>query len=316
MVMDSCTAVAYPGLPVVFAEGFRDYEHRVSMHSHASLALTGRMEGVYSETTVRKADSSSFTLNGEVVSGSRATGVLELAAELMALAGVDYGVEVASVNKGIYSGSSDSGAAALAVALNSLLELGLSREELCVHARRVSETAYRSVYGGLSEYIIEGRGNVCTGLLADESFFNGVRVFACPFDLERYSADELHLKVVTHPDYVSRTGQADGRITELKKFIKEGDVDGLLRLMESDAKAVHRLFEGVGLTVVKPEMRRLCELVEGLRSRGVKAYWNVAGGSVVYVFALKKYSDEVVDVLSKSGIVYTEFKVAGPARVI
>lgn len=43
-------AIAYPGLPVIFAEGFRDYKKRISGHSHASLALTDTFERVRTET--------------------------------------------------------------------------------------------------------------------------------------------------------------------------------------------------------------------------------------------------------------------------
>ncbi|MFH1403411.1 MAG: hypothetical protein ABIH11_04000 [Candidatus Altiarchaeota archaeon] len=314
--MESCTAVAYPGLPLIFAEGFRDYGNRTSMHSHASLALTGTNGGVNTKTTVSLAETTSFTIDGRTPSGPRSKGVYELATIFISMSGMDAGVVVESVNNSIYSGSSDSGAAAVSSSLNHLLGLGLSKSELSDHARRISETAYRSIYGGLSEYFIDKDGVISTDQALDDSVFSDVRILACPFDYDRYSADELHLKVVEHPDYHSRISQVNDRMLELKQLSRKEDVEGILCLMESEAKTVHGLFEGVGLTVIKPLMKAVCSSVESMRSEGVPAFWNVAGGSVVYVFTFNDSEDRVKEALSGLNVGYDELKVAGPARVM
>ncbi|MDD5111015.1 MAG: hypothetical protein PHG85_00550 [Candidatus Altiarchaeota archaeon] len=305
------TAVAFPGLPIIFAEGFG--ENRVSLHGHISLALSTADGCMRSVTAVGQASRNSFLVDGLRIDRKRGKGMLAMRDAMVNLAGSKIKLAISSVNSGILTGSSDSGAAALAVALNGFLALGLSIDSLHELARYGSETAYRSLYGGLSEYYFE-KGVPRARVLLPAGKLKDIAIYAVPFDYPRHSADELHSAVVRHPGYRRRIAVAEKRIKDFKKASSKRDFNACLRLMEDDARQVHGLFEDMGCRVRKEGMLALCKKVESWRSAGLRCYWNVAGGSVVYVFSLSKDAKEVRKNLKGYKIV--ECRPAGPAAVL
>ncbi|MCX6695096.1 MAG: hypothetical protein NTU61_02205 [Candidatus Altiarchaeota archaeon] len=311
------TAVAYPGVPVVFAEGFRTVDgRRISMHAHASLALTGISRNVRTETKATSAASGvEFTVNGKPLSGERGMGILSIVSEMLSKAGVKSGVKIESTNYGILTGSSDSGAAALAVALNGLLELNLTQSELCEFGRLGSETVYRSVIGGLSEYALDG-GAVKVSRIKTAAELSDIAVYGVQFNLPRHTADDIHSKVVSHPSYAARTAVAEERVRIVKEYSGNRNFVGILELMESEAREVHAMFDEAGVPVLKPQMKKLCDSIESMRKNGVKCFWNVAGGSSVYAYTLKRYSEAVESELEDRGYRFIPMRVAGPAAVL
>jgi diphosphomevalonate decarboxylase len=310
-------AIAYPGLPLVFAEGFRDFKSRLSSHSHASLAVTDAYETVKTETAVETSKVGvQFSLNGRVSDDPRTASVHNLIREMVSLATDETGVIVESMNHGVLTGSSDSGAAALVTALDDMLELNLPLWRMIELARQVSETAYRSLIGGLSEYLIDDQGNVRTVEVKKARFFKDVMIYAVPFDIKRFAADDLHKRVTQHPQYTNRSIQVDVRLAKLQELVDDRNIIGILELMESEAKVVHMMFSDMGMGVIKPEMKAVLDLVAEMRSKGVRAYWNVAGGSTVYVFTLKRWAKDVTRYLKDNNFKYKHFKVADGAKVV
>ncbi len=311
------TAAAYPGLPVIFAEGFSDYRKRLSGHSHVSLALTDVSEMVKTETTATiTAAGIEFKLDEHTQQESRAAAVYNLIRSMLDMAVEQTGVSIVSKNHGIITGSSDSGAAALTWVLDDLLELNLPLYRMEELARPVSETAYRSIFGGLSEYLIDSSGNVSVTQLKKASFFSNMVIYAVPFDIKRFSADDLHMRVARHAKYRDRVDQVNIRIDELRRTVDERDLTGLMRLMELESRTVHTMFSEMGMEVIKPEMRDVIDSVLEMRAQGTDAYWNVAGGSCVYVTTLLKHAKEVTRTLKDADIRYRNLKVADGAKTV
>lgn len=311
MIKDSSLGIAYPGLPIVFAEGYG--EGRKSLHSSASFALTGVDGDVRTETVVRASSEDSFTVDGAVISGLRGEGMRGIVSALKERAGFDGCLSVESENVNVKSGSSDSGTAALIKALDGFFGLGLSDAELIEIARGGSETAYRSVLGGLSIFDVHSDS---FKRIAEPEEFVDLRIFGVSFDLPRFTADDIHQAVVKHPEYLLRRKEADGKIIELSEALAEGDVVGVLEVMEFDAKRVHAMFRSLGFDVIKPEMRRVCNIIEELRKDGVPAYWNVAAGSIVYVFTLKEYESQVEAKLTDARYPKFKLKIADGAEIL
>jgi len=311
-------AVAYPGLPVVFAEGFRDVKRRISGHSHASLAITDLHEMAKTETAAELIpEGAYFTLNGMPASDARAKAVSGVIHGMLALATDRTGVKLESVNHGILTGSSDSGAAALVTALDDVLELGLPVPRLVELAKPVSETAYRSLVGGLSQCIVDRDGGLKVTALKKASFFRDMNIYAVAFDgVKRFSADDLHTRVVNHKNYPKRPAEVDRRLEMLPKLLERQDLVGFMHLMENEARTVHAMFSETGMEVIKPEMKAVTDIITGLRESGVEAFWNVAGGSAVYVFTLNKHAKEVTRELKNKNYRYRPFKVADGAKAV
>jgi mevalonate-3-kinase len=307
----SVTSVAYPGLPLIFAEGYR--RNRVSMHGHISIALTSLNGSVRTETLVEPSSAHVFLVDGKPLNGKRGAGMLKVRDALLARASSKGSLAVHSHNHEILSGSSDSGAAALAVALNRFLALNLSLQELHDIARNGSETAYRSLYGGLSEYYLaNGKPKARCLLHAEE--LRDIVIYAIPFDYPRHSADILHNGVVKHPSYRKRLADVKKRIHEFKSHLVERDFNSCLQVVEDDARDVHHMFEEVGLPVRKELMLNLCADVERWRKEGLPCFWNVAGGSVVYVLTTKKHKNAVQTKLCD--YYPREYTAAGPSHVL
>jgi len=72
----------------------------------------------------------------------------------------------------------------------------------------------------------------------------------------------------------------------------------------------------MGMGVIKPEMRALTDLVHNIRGRGADVFWNIAGGSHVYVFTMKKYAKEVTRELKDADYSYRHFQVAAGPNTI
>ncbi|MBM3308893.1 MAG: hypothetical protein FJY77_01435 [Candidatus Altiarchaeales archaeon] len=309
--MKHSTALAFPGLPIIFAEGFKS--GRVSMHGHISVALTDLHESVKTETRVSESNIDIFHVGGKILHTGRGKGMASII-DLMRRKSERGGhLKVLSRNHGILSGSSDSGAAALVVALNKFLDLGLSASQLHEIARHGSETAYRSLYGGLSEYYFSRHSPHARTLLHAEEL-RDIVVYAVPFNYPRYNADVLHMNIVQHPHYKKRVLDVERRLHEFKSHLVERDFSRCLQLMEDDAREVHGMFESLELTVRKEKMLELCHKIEQWRGDGLECYWNVAGASVVYVFTLHKHRRKLSGRLAEYKPV--EYKIAGPARVL
>lgn len=304
-------AISYPGIPIIFAEGFKNYEERVSYHNSAGLAITDPQEKVRTETAVELTSKSntSFLVNDKPQAGKRADGMLRIVQKMTKLAGYEGGLKISSRNHNILSGSSDSGAAALVVALNDILELNLSPEELLGIGHLGSETVFRSLYGGLTEHSVDDELKAVQ--LADPDL--KLSIFAVPFRYERFSADRLHLAVMKHPIYKKRAEIIGKKIENLKECLAAGNIPGVLKLMETDAKEVHRMFAQTGHDVIKPKMRKLCNFVEDLRKKKLNAYWNVAGGSCVYVFCPELEKERLKGELKDCAPI--EYKIAKGASI-
>ncbi|MBU0762356.1 MAG: hypothetical protein KKD39_04970, partial [Candidatus Altiarchaeota archaeon] len=264
---DSGVAVAYPGLPLIFAEGFSDYKKRISGHSHASFALTDLQDMVRTETRAQLIPAGvEIQVEGVEEANPRMQSAHSVVREMLGLAAGKTGISLMSKNQNILTGSSDSGAAALVASVDDTLELGLPYHKLEEYARKISETAYRSIYGGLSEYTVDDRGNISTNQLKKASYFKDVVIYAVPFELKRFSADDLHLRVSQHPRYNQRNDQVNVRLSELKETLGSGDIVSILRLMELDAKTVHQMFADMGMTVIREGMKDFTVKIDDLRA--------------------------------------------------
>lgn len=313
MNYNTCRAVAYPGLPVIFAEGYQIVRgRRISRHDSVGLCVTDSKEHVRTETVVEPSNEGvSFTVNVQKLSGSRRQGMLKIVKLMLEKSDYDGGLDISSTNYGILTGSSDSAAAALVTAMNSFLDLKLSLDELLQIGLYGSETVFRSLYGGLTEYRVGGDKHEADVLVNELD----ISIFTVPFEGRRFSADAIHKAVVSHPDYANRADSIREKITEVKGFLKKKSIVGILKLMEDDAREVHNLFMWTGHNVINPEMAELCDFVEDIRDGGLKCFWSVAGGSVVYVFSPGKEEAEIRDILQKKWD-FKNYALAGAARSI
>lgn len=146
-------AQAQPNIALVKYWGKRDVA--LNLPVVGSLSIT--LDQLWTRTQVRfdpALAADRMTLNGreDAKQLKRSSACLDL---LRARAGVNWRAEVVSTNNfptGAGLASSASGFAALVLAGDAALGLGLSRAELSVLARRCSGSAARSIFGGYVEW--------------------------------------------------------------------------------------------------------------------------------------------------------------------
>ncbi len=315
--MEKTAAIAFPGLPVIFAEGMKKpFEDRVSFHNSVGLAITDLNENVMTETSIIKNKTKKilFKINNKKISGERGKGMLKVVKLTLKKSGKKIGLNINSKNHGILSGSSDSGAAALVVALDHFLQLNLEKEKLLNIGRFGSETVFRSLYGGLTKYETEKKSKADVIATADE--LKDLVIYTIPFEGKRHSADDIHKKIVTHKNYKKRAAGIDKKIHDFENLIKNKKFTKALELMELDAREFHSMVEDLGVRIINDEMRELCNAVEEMRKTGLNAFWDVAAGNVVYVFCLNEQAKDVRIELRVNRFSPIEYKVADSARVI
>jgi diphosphomevalonate decarboxylase len=280
-------------------------------------AFSDEKSSVRTQTTVEaKSGTDAIFVNGKRASGPRGAGMLKVVGLLKKKAGYIGGLKISSQNHDIPTGSSDSGAAALATALNDFLGLNLPLHGLLSAGRHGSETAFRSLYGGVSEYIIEGRREPFARQVASPKELFEIVFYGVNFKGSRHSADELHLGVVKHPKYRLRSAQVKERIDSFCEALRTQDFARALALVEADAKTVHAMFREVGLPVRNKEMLALCNKIELWRADGTPVYWNVAGGNTVYALTLKKHSNKIAGKLKAEDHKPTKYMMAGGPELL
>lgn len=320
-------AKAYPTIPVIFLGGIK--EDRSPLYDTMGLAVTDLAETTRTETIVRATPSDSpsssaddcelsFLLGGKALQGKRGEEILETIRSFLRFADVQEPAKlnIRSNNYNIFSGSSDSGLAALFTALNDVFELDLSQKELLDFAMQGSESAGRSLYGGLTHTIVTGSSPKVVQLASAEELAD-IALFSVPFHYDgRLSADEIHSGIVTHEQFSERVATIPHWVDEIQSALQQKDFLALLETAEENIRNAHQLLEEVGLVVRKPKMMALCRTVEKMRELGVLSYYLIGGGNLITIATTSKYAPDVATYLAKECWTFYPFKVASYPKII
>ncbi len=309
-------SVAYPTIPIIFLGGI--HPDRRPIYNTMGLAVTDLEETVRTETTITKKSGKGveFLLEGRPITGKRGEDIIDSIKNFMKANKVSAGLEIDSRNFNIKGGSSDSGLAALFFGLNELLGTKLSTAEIAKYAMRGSESAIRSVYGGLSKIVVDKPEITGVPVAAAEEL-DAIRIFTVYFDYPaRITADEIHAAIVRHPWYKYRAVQVPVWIKNIEDAIKKKDFAAMLENAEENIRNAHCLLEDMGLRVRKKKIMECWIDVEEMRAAGLRAYCLQGGGNYVSVACLKEQADKVYDELVKRGWKPLKYKVASGPKAI
>ncbi len=310
-------SVAYPTIPIVFLGGVRP--DRRPIYNTMGLAVTDLDENVRTETTIKLVDKKNgikFSLGGKPVEGKRNEDTINSIKSFLKDKKIDVGLEIDSTNYNIKGGSSDSGLAALFFGLNELLGTKMKVEEIAKYAMRGSESAIRSVYGGLSKIVVD-TPEMHGVAVASAKYLDGIRIFTVYFDYpSRITADEIHAAIVTHPWYSYRVNRIPVWIKNIEDAIKKKDFVTMLKNAEENIRNAHYLLEDVGLRVRRKKIMDCWIDVEEMRAAGLHAYCLQGGGNLVSIACLKEQSDKVYAGLVERGWSPLKYKVASGPKII
>jgi len=313
------TVIAYPTIPIIFLGGIT--EDRKPLHDVIGLAVTDQKEIVRTETNVKVLSSQykiNFLVDGKSITGKRGNNALTSVKEFLKKSDVNVGLDIESRNYEIKSGSSDSGMAALFTALNDALETNYPIEEIAKYAMKGSESAIRSVYGGMSKIIVDQDSEVFgIKLASEEELNNHIGIFAIPFNYSfRVSADEIHSAVVKNPHFKYRLERIPEWTKNIEQALERRDFITVLKNAEENIRNAHDLLEDVGVKVRRKEMMNCCLDIEDMRREGIEAYYLIGGGNMISVVFPNEQEDLVLSGLKKKGYNPLRYKVASGAKVI
>ena len=312
-------AVAYPTIPIIFLGGINP--DRTPLYDTMGLAVTSMDEQTRTETSVEVSNLDNeinieFLINGSKIGGLRGQQIINAIQSFLSLNNLSANVSIKSNNYNIYSGSSDSGLAALFTALNDVFGLHLSKDDLLRHSMKGSESAGRSLFGGLT--LTKSTTKPPTvEQLASEKDLQEIKLFSVPFYYKsRVSADEIHAGIVKNAKFQDRVNKIPEWVEQIQSSLKKKDFVSLLKTAEENIRNAHELLEGVNLQVRKREMLDLCEDVETMREKHLEVYFLIGGGNLVTVATIDEYANEVAEFLSKKKWTFCNFKVASAPKII
>jgi mevalonate pyrophosphate decarboxylase len=272
------------------------------------------------ETTVERTDSGkldSFMLGKEKLPAERTRSVEGVLKTFQRDSGKNYGIKVQSNNYAVYSGSSDAGAAALVAALNELFGTDYPIARIAELGNMISESAIRSVYGGLNIMVVEGIGAPYGRQLASPEDLKDVRIFAMGFNYEsRVSAEEIFQLTRGSPFYEYRLRMVPQWIAKIKLGLMNKDWNLVFSVAEENCANAHYLIESSGKRCRRKEMMNAVIDIEEIRASGLPVYWTAGGGKVINAISWGKDAEKVLAELKKRRQPVVEYKIAPGAKVV
>ncbi|MCG3252795.1 MAG: hypothetical protein KAX09_03030, partial [Candidatus Heimdallarchaeota archaeon] len=304
------TAVAYPTIPIIFLGGINP--DRTPLYDTMGLAVTNKDETTRTETTIESTESKDispikFLLDKQKLTGLRGNQINESVKSLMEKNNIRAKISIESNNYGIFSGSSDSGLAALFTALNDVFDLKYTKDEILRYSMKGSESAGRSLYGGLTLSLVHEKPLKVIQIASEEDL-NRIKLFSIPFQYDsRISADEIHAGIIKNPQFPDRVKRIPNWIDRIKKALKNDELVELLKTAEENIQNAHELLEGINIRVRKPDMLRLCGQVTQMRKEKIEAYYLIGGGNLVTIATIDTFAKAVAKYLLKNQWKYYEF---------
>ncbi len=308
-------AVAHPTIGIVLLGGLKDQVDRLPYHSSAGIAYSLMERESVARTTMEiGTERESVIINGTAIDSLDSRSPMKIIKKYEEMFRTKYGkgnVSIISDNENILSGSSDAGAAALGKCIEA--SIGVDPLELELEMRKVSESAGRSYYGGLT--ITYGGARPYTKKILDSRSFDDIVILSAVFPHKRKPSDDIHTNQPRHEYYKKRMENAEKAVKILEKLAYERNVKGIFELAMDDTEDYHYMNSLVGVQIVTPEMRKLMDKIREWRSEMWMTYI-VTGGNSVFLPTMKENKDEIRRRLENyTGEIY-ELRVAEGARII
>lgn len=293
------TARAHPNIALIKYWGRRD--DALNLPLTGSLSMT--MGGVHTTTTVEVAPR--LKQDQVVIGGAKAEQkardrVVRHLDRLRALAKEAPRLKVTSENnfpQGSGLASSASAFAALTVAANEALGLGLSPRECSVLARQGSGSAARSLFGG---WVVWHAGDTSEASYAEQvappEHLDVVDVVAIVSrEHKKVGSSEGHGLAATSPLHEGRVITVPRLLGQSLEALRRKDLATLGRIAELDALAMHAVMmtSEPSLLYWEPRTIEVLRAVRGWRDEGRKCWFTIDAGPNVHILTAKRDAAKV-----------------------
>lgn len=285
------SATAKAGSNIAFIKYWGVADKTLNIPLNDSISMT--LDTMYTVTTVEfdpDLPADVVVIGGKEEQGDplvRASRHLDL---LRARAGVNTRARVTSENNfpmaaGI--ASSASAFAALTVAANAALGLGLDTQELSRVARRASGSASRSLYGGFVQWYAgtDDQSSYADPIApASHWALRDVVAVVAP-ERKKVSSAEGHLLASASPFLEARLNQAKGLVPKVRDAIVARELLELGPLIEADALAMHfvMMTSNPPLFYWSPATINIIKKCHDWREQGLQVYFTIDAGPNVHL---------------------------------
>jgi phosphomevalonate decarboxylase len=294
------SAVAYPIQGLIKYHGLRDFERRLPYHDSISVCTAPTA----THTTVEfGGEEDRVEIDGRASDGRERERVLLVVEAMRRRAGTDRRVRVVSKSnfpKYVGLGSSASGFAALATAINAALGIGLDAERVSEYARLGAGSATRAVAGGFAEWVTDGERSWGRNLAVPGELPWTTLAVVARHDVP---TEGVHREAMSSPFFQARLDYLPAMLEKARRAITRRDPVRVMELAETDTMNLHAitltmphsLLTWRGQTVeVMQAVRRL------RRETKVPAYFSIDTGATVYVNTLPEHQDQVRSALERA----------------
>ncbi|WP_018658943.1 diphosphomevalonate decarboxylase [Allofustis seminis] len=197
--------------------------------------------------------------------------------------------------------SSASGLAALTAAVDDALGLHLSKQELSCLARRGSGSACRSIFGGFVEWQQGTDDSDSYAIPIDEANWDIGMIFVIVHDGKKdiSSTEGMRRAVETSPFYNAWKSSCEKDLHEIKKAIKQRNLERVGQIAEHSALKMHSLNFSAQppFNYWSPESIQVMNCVKDLRKAGYVAYFTMDAGPNVKIICKASEMDIIYDKL-------------------
>ncbi|MGT2666435.1 diphosphomevalonate decarboxylase [Streptococcus rifensis] len=299
-------ARAHTNIALIKYWGKRDKALFLPMNSSLSLTL----DAFYTDTQVifdEDLTEDQFVLNGQNQTDSEVIKISQLLDLFRKAFKETRKAQVLSYNfvpTAAGLASSASAFAALAMAVNQALGLGLDRETLSTYARRGSGSSTRSLFGGFVEWDMGTTSeNSVARPVDDASWDVGMIVLAINTSKKTISSRiGMDHTVATSPFYEAWKESAKHDLVAIKEAILARDFQTVGQITEHNGMKMHAttLSANPPFTYFEPETLRVQNLVRQIREvTGLSAYMTMDAGPNVKVLCRASEMERLVAELAK-----------------
>lgn len=309
---------AYPTVGIILLGGLSDNINRIPRHTTAGIAYTSLDNDIYVKTDLYLSNERSGIINGKKVdinsSRSPFSVIDKFRGQILMRHPEFKEISFISENKNIISGSSDAGAAAIGECIESIFEYNMNIFTFENDLQKISESAGRSLYGGLTVNHANGKESLTDEILdADE--FRDYIIVGCKFSEERKPSDTIHENIIKHDKYNDRVKNSELKSKKLIELADSGNIKGIFELAEEDTNEYHSMLMDVNVNIITEDMNKFINRLKELKNE----FWNayiVTGGTNVFVAVEKNNKEKIYNEAKNFNSVPVYLKVAGKPEVI
>ena len=267
------------------------------------------LDGLVTETTVTAVDPAGadrLVINGQETDPVRVSPFIDL---FRSVATTEQSFIVESSNSfptAAGLASSASAFAALAIAMDAVLDLGLSDERLSELARRGSGSAARSIFGGFVHMQRgqreDGRDSIASPLASVDHWPLRVVVAVTSTQTKRVSSTQgMNHTVATSAYYPAWIEQVEHDLDLAQSAIAARDFSGLAEVTEASALAMHAsaMAARPGVIYFNPITLACIDAVRALRENGCAVFFTVDAGPQLKAICLPEDENAVAETLAR-----------------